>query len=145
MSPRKRRRRGYYVRNIADLAKDDHAIFFVGEINLRYLGDALDLRKFSRRVILTGYRYNHYIRGHPEMRLYGDFIESVLAKPDVVARGQYQDKERLIFSRWINTFYLSLVVEIADEKRQHEVISFYPSNERPVRLSRKLGLVIWQK
>jgi hypothetical protein len=145
MSPRKRRRRGHYVQNVADLAKDDHAIFFVGEINLHHLRGVLDLRKFSRRVILTGYRYNHYIRGHPEMRSYGDLIESVLAKPDMVSRGRSQGKDRLIFSRWINTFYLSLVIEIAEEKRQHEVISFYPSNERPIRLSHKLGLVIWEK
>ena len=53
MTPRKRRRRGYYVQNVADLAKDDHAIFYVGEMNPLHLRGALGLRKYSRRVILN--------------------------------------------------------------------------------------------
>ena len=145
MTPRQRRRRGYYVSKVADLAKDDHAIYVVGEMSPRYLRGAFDLRKFSRRVILTGYRYNHFIRRHPEMRAYGHLIQSVLAKPDTVSKGRYEGQDRLIFSQWMDSFYLSLVVEIAEQRKQHEVVSFYPSNERPIRLSRTLGLVVWEK
>ncbi len=73
------RRKGYkpygkYVKTISELKKDDSSVFYVGRINPRYLGGAIDLRRHSRYVILTGYRYNHYMARHREMKDYEDLM-----------------------------------------------------------------------
>ena len=155
MTPRQRRRRGYYVSRVADLEKDDHALFNVGEMNLRHLRATVDLRhlratvdlrRHSRQVILTGYRYNHYMRGHEGMSTYEHLMPLTLTQPNIVSRSNYPYAERLIFLRQrYSGSYLSLIVEIRPGKRQHEVISFYPDHERSVQALRRAGLIIWEK
>ena len=145
MSPRKRRRRGRYVQNVAELAKDDHAIFYVGEMNPLHLSGALDLRKHSRRVILTGYRYNHYMRGHKDVEEFQHFIPSILTQPNLVSKSKYARAMRFIFTRQVAGKYMSLIVQIYTGKRQHEVITFHAEGEPDVRARRRAGLIVWER
>ena len=145
MSPLNRRRRGPYVSIVADLEKDDHAIFYAGELNPLHLIDALDLRKHSRRVILTGYRYNHYIRRHQDIIPFQHLIPLVLTQPDLVSKSKYARRTRFVFTRRTVDKYLSLVVELNRIKRQHEVITFYAEGERDIRSKRRAGLIVWEK
>jgi hypothetical protein len=144
------RRKGYkpygkYVKTISELKKDDSSVFYVGRINPRYLGGAIDVRRHSRYVILTGYRYNHYMARHREMKDYGDLMPSVLEHPDVVGKSRFPRALRFIFSQQYDKRYLSLIVEIKRKKREHEVISFFFEGERDIRARRRRALVIWER
>lgn len=144
MAKRSRKRRKY-AHSIHELKDDDNLVFYVGKINPQHLGGTIDLRKQSCHVILTGHRYNHYMRRHAEMSAYEGLLPSVLEHPDVVGRSKFPRAERLVFSRKIDWRYLSLVVEIRRKKRTHEVVSFFFEKERDIRRRRKEGLVIWER
>jgi len=133
------------VQNVAELAKDDHAIFYVGEMNPLHLSGALDLRKHSRRVILTGYRYNHYIRRHQDISAFEHLMPSILSQPDLVSKSKYARAMRFVFTRRVADKYLSLIVQIYTGKRQHEVITFYAEGEPDIRARRRAGLIIRER
>ena len=144
------RRKGYkpyrkYVKTISELRKDDSSVFYVGQINPRYLGGAIDLRRHSRHVILTGYRYSHYMARHREMEDYEDLMPSVLEHPDVVGKSRFSRALRFIFSQRYDKRYLSLIVEIKRKKREHEVISFFFEGERDIGARRRRALVTWER
>lgn len=143
--PRKAQR-GQYAFSIAELKDTRDKVFYVGKLNRRYLRGYARLRRSQCDVVLTSHRYNHYRRRHPEMTEYEYLIPSVVENPDAVGISRYGRARRVIFSqKYDGKRWLSVVIEIREKRRQHEVITFHFEKEGNINSRERRGWMLWRR
>ncbi len=142
----RKKQRGQYVSSIVELRDGGNKVFYVGKLNRRYLRGYASLRQSQCGVVLTSHRYNHYCRRHPEMIGYEYLIPSIVENPDVVGISRYGRAKRVIFSQKYDTRrWLSVVIEIREKRRRHEVITFHFEKEGNVNSRERRGLMLWRR
>ena len=138
--------RGQYVFSVKELRDAKDKVFYVGRLNRRYLQSYASLRRGRCDVVLTSHRYNHYRRRHPEMDGYDHLLPSVVEHPDVVSISRYGRAKRVIYSqKYDATRWLSVVVELRERGRRHEVITFHFEKEGNINSRERRGLVLWRR
>jgi len=137
---------GQYVSSTVELKDTGDKVFYVGRLNRRYLRGYARLRRGQCDVVLTSHRYNHYRRLHPEMTKYEHLIPSAVENPDAVSISRYGRAKRVIFSQKYDTRrWLSVVIEMREKRRQHEVITFHFEKEGNIDSRERRGLMLWRR
>jgi len=100
----------------------------------------------SQRIVLTGERYGHILKNHPEMRGFERAIVMAALDPDCVHRNNRDAQIAVLYRAWQEGLQIRIALWISNDARFHNSIHsarFARMHERTKGIEK--GRMVWKK